>query len=759
MNRRILILFISILVSFGFAIPSFAAQIDDDVIDQSFDEESEISVELDLKDYILQEGGLSAYPSKDYSSEELDLLSGSEELDINYAVTDKDAIKEYIYQCLLNRDTYIYLYREGYIITLDEVNEYVYEIFNAYPELFFAEINSYSDNGRYVTYYKARYKDGYDFEKFDEEVRKALSVVTPQMSDMEKIIAIHEYLVLDCEYDYARLNAGTLKVSHPDAYNAYGVLVDKQAVCNGYALAYMYLMNKLGIHTVIVSSEQVNHAWNMVYLDGYWYEIDCTWDDPAWDTYGRVRHRDLLCSDVSFSSGHRASDWVIRDNGAVVTNISATSTKYDNAFWKNEDFVSQLINHDGYFYYSTHGNFINVINKVRIDDYNGDDISTIYSNIPIWKPWNDNTRYYATSYSSLEEVDDRLVYTTPTTINSINFDGTDNKVIYTLPTGALGYIYGGHIKNGQMYIVISTSVGGGSAQTLTPVNVVYPATSRKVEQASLNLNDIGIISLQFYISNLDGSEIVYIDGEGYTVSDRNKVSGEGFTGGSRDNAGDLHVFSCDIPAKEIYRDIEVKLVQASNPSKVLKLSNTKNAVNGVLYYSVSDYLDEVIGNPAKYDSKLVDACDALLTYGDNAKAYFDGTTSSRTSKRSIYPDFDGVDPLAQYDMKFIGDDSLRDRFIGASLVLSDSISLKMYYKDDSAKGYSSRIYSGFSAHQIDDYFSSSFDGGAYKVQYGPFSYIKRARDLDSNPKLIQLLEALYGYWYYSDVYFSARYGG
>jgi hypothetical protein len=76
----------------------------------------------------------------------------------------------------------------------------------------------------------------------------------------------------------------------------YGTLVKKKAVCEGYATAFKYIMDKLDIPCVIVFGNATNsdgkteaHAWNYVQMeDGNWYAIDCTWDDPILYGNGRI---------------------------------------------------------------------------------------------------------------------------------------------------------------------------------------------------------------------------------------------------------------------------------------------------------------------------------------------------------------------------------------------------------------------------------------------------------------------------------------
>ncbi len=769
-------LFLLGLLSVGCYIPALAAQpeeyntpvdsqleefiLSENGIDEEINLDSNdipVPEEIDMSLYVYQDGGLDTFPERElaYVCNEEGL--GADEYSVDgYENTDAQIaiLKEKIYDAFINGDNVIDLSNVGFKVKLYSFRDYYSQVINAHPELFYISSSLPVENtpytydqatdNFYITSATITYKSNYDVDRFFEEADKALKVIKPGMTDVEKVIAVHEYLVLDCEYDYDRYLNGTLRTEHPDTYNAYGVLVDKQAVCNGYALAYMYLMNRAGVHTVMVSSSAVNHAWNMVEIDGYWYEVDCTWDDPIRDYFGMVRHNNLLCSDEGFPEKHKASDWVVKDAGVVVTDLKATNTKYDNAFWKYGSFVSQLINYDGYYYYIPFVGSTSSIKKIKTSDYNGNNPETLLTGIKKWNVW-ESSYFYTTSYASLELVGDKLIYTTPTTINSINIDGTNNKILYTLPGGTTGYIYGAHIVNDQMKIVINTVPNADKTTTKIPVDIGIKSSIRKISEASLDLADPGIITLKFYISNLDGSEKVYINDVSYNVSDSNR-------------AGEQHVFSYSVVAKDIYKPVEVKVVKTSEPSKILELNNTKHMYNGVFCYSVSDYLNEVITNSSKYDNTLVDVCDSLLIYGDNAYAYFGGESSDMVSRVSIYADSNGDDPLAEYEMQFMGDNSLRDRFIGASLVLEDRIAIKMYYRDDdSANGVSTRYFSGFSACQLESMLTSSFDGGAYSIKYGPFSYIKKARDYNTNPKLIQLLEALYGYWYYSDAYFDAKY--
>lgn len=68
------------------------------------------------------------------------------------------------------------------------------------------------------------------------------------------------------------------------------------------------MQNKLGISCLVVSSDPISHAWNLIEIGGQYYHVDVTWDDPTWDVIGRVTHNNFLLSDTGITkTGH--SGW------------------------------------------------------------------------------------------------------------------------------------------------------------------------------------------------------------------------------------------------------------------------------------------------------------------------------------------------------------------------------------------------------------------------------------------------------------------
>ena len=98
-------------------------------------------------------------------------------------------------------------------------------------------------------------------------------------------LAVHDLLIDRMEYDTATLEnyGGT---PDPDNDNPYGALIGGKGICEGYTRTFQLLMDICGIECISVYGNSNNgreygeHAWNQVRLDGEWYVVDVTWDDP-----------------------------------------------------------------------------------------------------------------------------------------------------------------------------------------------------------------------------------------------------------------------------------------------------------------------------------------------------------------------------------------------------------------------------------------------------------------------------------------------
>lgn len=129
-----------------------------------------------------------------------------------------------------------------------------------------------------ITINRAYTKD--EINEINNKVDKILSEnVNNNMPPKEKIRVIHDYIIDHTEYDklkYENKNDDTYKSN-----TAYGVLIEGYGTCNGYADAMEIFLDKMNIINYKISNEE--HIWNLIYLDGKWYHLDLTWDDPISD--------------------------------------------------------------------------------------------------------------------------------------------------------------------------------------------------------------------------------------------------------------------------------------------------------------------------------------------------------------------------------------------------------------------------------------------------------------------------------------------
>ena len=186
------------------------------------------------------------------------------------------------------------------------------------------------------------------------------SIISNSMSDVDKIKAVHDYLVKNTTYDYGYYSKSDY---HDHLEN---ILVEHRAVCQGYAVAFYVFMKELGIPCSILTGVANNgggmekHAWNAVKLDGSWYFVDVTWDDPMMQDTGHNTYLDgsnlsyeyALCTYQYISATHVSDDQV----GDTPTPYG-TSTQYN-------DYMYQSLGYDGVYRVSSLDKVVEVASAV-----------------------------------------------------------------------------------------------------------------------------------------------------------------------------------------------------------------------------------------------------------------------------------------------------------------------------------------------------------------------------------------------------------
>lgn len=172
-------------------------------------------------------------------------------------------------------------------------------------------------------------------EKINAAADELLKGITPSMPEFEREMLLHDRLAKSITYD----------LNEKYAHTAYGALVNGRAVCDGYTQAFQYLLQRVGIQSFMVTGtgKGGNHAWNIVRIDGRYYNVDLTWDDQESDTF----HAYFNLTDERIKDDHAFDTTVYRipECNSTVANYFAVYGGIFNEF--SADDLGALIKKDG----------------------------------------------------------------------------------------------------------------------------------------------------------------------------------------------------------------------------------------------------------------------------------------------------------------------------------------------------------------------------------------------------------------------------
>lgn len=138
------------------------------------------------------------------------------------------------------------------------------------------------------------------------------SIIKPGMTETEKIRTVHNWIVCNTTYNDNYYDRG-------DSFNhVSNLLNNKTGVCQGYSVTFYIFMKQMGIPCTLVmgKTDNVSHAWNAVKLDGNWYYIDVTWDDPVvngtsnYPGGDNISYEYLLCTYNHISMTHTEDNYI-----------------------------------------------------------------------------------------------------------------------------------------------------------------------------------------------------------------------------------------------------------------------------------------------------------------------------------------------------------------------------------------------------------------------------------------------------------------
>lgn len=378
-------------------------------------DESQVTVGYDDLDDTLQKGGLGVV---------VEQQDGAASLASTY---DATALEKLIVEGIKAWQTSIDVSELG--LTRDDINNgAVRSIINSHPEFIslsggYTYWTSGSSITKIVFTYLTNAKE--EQQELDAALQEVKSKIdTSGMSDEEIVLAYHEYLTSTVAYAYEDYFNGTIAANH--GYDMYGALVKHSCVCQGYAETMFYLLREAGLSCAIASSENINHAWNIVKIRGNWYHIDATWDDPVWDMPGRSYHDYFLVSFDTMNKNTLINHTKDRTDMVVSaqwgdTYTTAVDTTYESGkFWNGIE--KAIFYKDGYWYSISEGSSKTSFN-INKYQYSTNINKVLYSGTAKWTT--PSGGYYSGVYSSIYLRGDNLYFTTPDSLNKIDITSTN----------------------------------------------------------------------------------------------------------------------------------------------------------------------------------------------------------------------------------------------------------------------------------------------------------------------------------------------
>ncbi len=234
--------------------------------------------------------------------------------DGNGGATQTVSVPKYVYNTLPDEEKAIYdkilTAVQNFETEVDLGKDYPTEtVLRTYKNVFFQEPEIfwfYATNEQFAaagdTMSKVALQYRYDqslCETMKNSLRNSLKEIESQFpenaTDVDKVITIHDYIINRTVF------------SKDDIYskNAYGALVGGYSQCEGYAKGLAYACNYFGIENVRITGNKYDnnsHAWSKVKIDGKWYNVDVTWDDPESSNGEQLlRHNYLFVPDSAIN--------------------------------------------------------------------------------------------------------------------------------------------------------------------------------------------------------------------------------------------------------------------------------------------------------------------------------------------------------------------------------------------------------------------------------------------------------------------------
>ena len=348
-------------------------------------------------------------------------------------------------------------------ISKEDIGAIFYSVLCENPDIFYVFSTRFESTANYNTGKIVSIRPEYYFntedipqkiEEFNQKANNILSGVNPSWNDVIKARYIHDMLAHYTEYDtkYEQINDSDYELFRQQMriYTSFGALVDNNAVCEGYAMAYKYLLSKVGVKSYYVQNTKKRHAWNMVQIDGKFYHVDITHDDPTCDNLGRVNHDSFLKSD-SWYLNHGDDDHTY-----WITNLKADDTSFDNAWWNNIN--TMIYRCDGYDYYVNQvytSSVYAAVTRRNISTGAEEVMATVKTR---WKVKDIPNAFWERAFSYITSDGKYFYYNDTSSVYRMSIGSSASQKVYTKPSSETNDIYGVAFKSdGQLYATIKES--------------------------------------------------------------------------------------------------------------------------------------------------------------------------------------------------------------------------------------------------------------------------------------------------------------
>lgn len=224
-------------------------------------------------------------------------------------LTDYKQLSRAIANNIENRQVeFIIKYKKKELKDLYKDIEYAIDFLDTISPYDFRNISTYSYQlndlkAEYELNFYMSYHTSYTDEKFVEKQVEEIAqqLRKPGQTDFDIAKAIHDYIVINYSYSES---------TEHSPYIVFTILLEKSAVCQAYALLALKLFKQFGIPCLFVTGYANNgrHGWNLVQIDGSWYHLDVTWDDPVYNLERfenqRIDYRYFLLTDTQIMKDH-----------------------------------------------------------------------------------------------------------------------------------------------------------------------------------------------------------------------------------------------------------------------------------------------------------------------------------------------------------------------------------------------------------------------------------------------------------------------